>query len=305
MSELSEIKERVRELADIAAFITHDGVPLKGGPVEFKACCPFHSEKTASFTVNTDKKIFHCFGCSATGDVFEYVMRKKGLDFVQALKLVANSVGVSIPERRVYQPNHVRATQQPERGAFDPEKFRALTPGGKVVKYLTEKRQLDLGTLVNYGVGETVDGEAYAFAYKWWPPGMVRKEGAKPRFEFCKVVKVDRDADGKKIEWREPKGGKNILFGMCAVPEDAAELVIAEGEIDAITWAQFGFPAVSVPGGAGYLGWIDLCYEWLSRFKKIHISFDEDRAGRQKVVEVVQRLGMARTDIVRLPERSE
>lgn len=134
---------------------------------------------------------------------------------------------------------------------------------------------------------------------------MVAERAAQGRREAAvRVVegRQGRPAGGKKIEWREPKGGKNILFGMLAVPEHAKELVIAEGEIDAITWAQYGFPAVSVPGGAGNTGWVDVCWDWLQRFERIHISFDEDRAGRAKVVEIVQRLGMARTDIVRLPE---
>ena len=63
----------------------------------------------------------------------------------------------------------------------------------------------------------------------------------------------------------------------------------------------YGYAAVSVPGGAKYTGWIDLCWDWLQRFKKIHICFDEDATGRMKVVEIVTRLGMARTDMVRLP----
>jgi len=303
MNEFSELKDRVKQTVDLADFIARDGVRLTGGPVEWKGLCPFHEEKTPSFTVNSAERFFHCFGCGVNGDVYEYSMRKKGLDFVNALKLVANSVGISVPERRIYQPPEAKLANAQARSVFDPEKFRPLVPGGKVWTYLTEKRRLDGGLLTQYSVGETVDGEAYAFAYKWWPPGMVRKEGTRPRFEFCKVVKVDR-VDGKKVEWREPRGGKNILFGMFAVPDDATELVIAEGEIDAITWAQYGFPAVSVPGGAGYAGWLDICWEWLERFKKIHISFDEDRAGRAKVVEVVQRLGMARADIIRLPDRA-
>ena len=302
MNDYPEIKERVKATADLAEYIIGSGVPLKGGPVEFQALCPFHSEKTPSFTVNTEKRIFHCFGCKASGDIFEYVMRTKGLDFMGSLKLVANSVGIALPEPRVYHPAVAPAAGPPPSRPFDPDQFRPLVPGGRVWSYLTGERKLDPGQLTAYSVGELVDGEAYSFAYRWWPPGAPRKEGSKPRFEFCKLVKLDRP-EGKKIEWREPKGGKNILYGMTAVPEDATELVICEGEIDAITWAQYGYPAVSVPGGAGSLGWIDVCWDWLQRFKKIHISFDEDRAGRQKVVEIVQRLGMARTDIVRLPEK--
>lgn len=59
-----------------------------------------------------------------------------------------------------------------------------------------------------------------------------------------------------------------------------------------------------MPGGAKALGWIDRCWEWLQAFGKIHIAFDEDEAGRGKVIEIVTRLGMARTDIVRLPEKT-
>ena len=306
MNDQSEIKERVKAAVNLADYIIASGVPLKGGPVEFKACCPFHVEKTGSFTVNEDKRLFHCFGCGASGDVFDYVMLTRGLDFTGALKLVANSVGISLPECRIYQPPEAKVSvrEGAGRGAFHPENFRPLVPDGKVWKYLTEERKLDGGKLVQYSVGETVDGQAYSFAYRWWPPDMPRREGAKPRLEFVKVVKLERP-QGKKEEWREPKGGRNILFGMLAVPEHAKELVIAEGEIDAITWAQFGFPAVSVPGGAGNTGWLDVCWDWLQRFEKIHISFDEDRAGRAKVVEIVQRLGIARTDIIRLPEKPE
>ncbi len=327
MSEHDEIKERVKAAAHIEDWVRRDCPDLKGGPVEFKAKCPFHEERTPSFTVNADKGIFHCFGCGENGDVFDWVMRRRGVDFPTALRMIANDVGIAVgvgsggsglgsgaktgaqgtarptSGGRIYQPKEVREAAEPIRGAFDPDKYRALVPGGKVFRYLTEKRRLTPEILQAYSVGETADGEAYSFAYKWWPGGMERKAGHRPRFEFCKVVKVDR-ADGKKIEWRDPKGGKNILFGMCAIPDEARELVIAEGEIDAMTWAQYGFPAVSVPGGAGYTGWINITFDWLARFQKIYVSFDEDRAGRQKLVEVVTRLGIARTDIVRLPEKA-
>lgn len=297
-----QFKADVKDRTDLAEWIRSEGVPLTGGPNEFKACCPFHTEKTPSFTVfrKDGQWGFHCFGCTASGDLFEWIQRRHGLDFPGALKLAANRAGLSLPEPRLYQPREVQAAGAPpvpSRSGFDPARYRKLTPGSAAHTYLTEQRRLPLDLLVKYSVGETADGSAYAFNYQWWP------EGAKhPRFEFLKVVRVDRP-EGKKIEWRDPKGGKNILFGMLAVPAEATSLVIAEGEIDAVTWAAYGHAAVSVPGGAGYTGWIQLCWDWLQRFKKIYVSFDEDRAGRAKVVEVVQRLGMARTDIVRLPEK--
>jgi len=211
------------------------------------------------------------------------------------------------PARRIYQPGEVKAAAEPVRSPFAPEKYRALTEGSAAYLYLTEVRKLSAVLLADYSVGETVDGLAYSLAYKWRPANLPANR--KPLFEFCKVVKVERP-DGKKVEWRDPKGGKNILFGMCsqqveAVAASGGELVISEGELDAITWAQYGYAAVSVPGGAKYTGWIDVCWEWLQRFKKIHVSFDEDTTGRMKVVEIVTRLGMARTDIIRLPQKPE
>jgi len=305
-----DLKEQVKARVDLSDWIARDGVPLKGGPNEWKACCPFHMEKTPSFNVvrKDGGWFFYCHGCQAQGDVFEWVMRRKGLDFPQALRLVANDVGMAVPlgrEERLYQP----AARVPEkaRPPVDPDRYKPITEGCKVWAYLVEQRRLEPGLFLDYGVGQTRDGEAYAFAYRWRPAHWPAERA--PRFEFCKVVKVDR-VDGKKEEWRDPAGGKNVLFGMSAPQVELehkrkGELVICEGEIDALSWAGYGWAAVSVPGGAKYTGWIDLCYEWLQAFSKLHISFDEDNAGRMKVEEIVKRLGIARADIVRLPEREE
>jgi hypothetical protein len=311
MSQLDDIKARIKAEVNLADLVRRDGVPLTGGPTEFKGLCPFHAEKTPSFTVFNKEGSwgFCCFGCGEKGDVFSWVMRRKSIGFMDALKWLAAGAGIALPEQE-FPPTSVEkgfhsVGRESVRSEFDPKKYRALVPEGKVWRYLTGERRLDGGLLVDYSVGEMQDGEAYSFGYKWRPPGWSAEH--KPKFEFVKVVKMDRP-DGKKVEWREPKGGKNILFGMCApiverAHADSGELIICEGEIDAISWAQYGWPAVSVPGGATYLGWIQVCWEWLMPWKKIHLSFDEDPRGYQKLMEAVKRLGMARTDIVRLRER--
>src|SRR5215470_5418008 len=61
--------------------------------------CPFHKEKSPSFTVDADKKLFHCFGCKAGGDVFAFVMRIEGIEFKEALLMLAKEAGVEIPDR--------------------------------------------------------------------------------------------------------------------------------------------------------------------------------------------------------------
>ena len=64
---------------------------------EFKACCPFHQEKTPSFTVNDDKGFYHCFGCGAHGDVIRWMTDQRGLSFMDAVKELASEAGMDVP----------------------------------------------------------------------------------------------------------------------------------------------------------------------------------------------------------------
>ncbi len=71
-------------------------ITLKRAGSAFKALCPFHKEKTPSFSVNPERQIFHCFGCGAGGDVFRFVMQNEGMDFPAAAEMLANRVGIKI-----------------------------------------------------------------------------------------------------------------------------------------------------------------------------------------------------------------
>ncbi len=72
-------------------------VPLKRAGRNFKACCPFHHEKTPSFVVNPDKQIFHCFGCGVGGNVISFVMKQDRLDFPEAIRVLAQKVNIELP----------------------------------------------------------------------------------------------------------------------------------------------------------------------------------------------------------------
>ena len=89
--------EEVRARADIVHVIG-DIVPLKRSGKDYKACCPFHNEKTPSFYVVPAKGFYKCFGCGESGDVFAFLMKRLGLSFVDAVKHVATSSGVEIRE---------------------------------------------------------------------------------------------------------------------------------------------------------------------------------------------------------------
>ena len=93
---MNNFSETVRNSADIVKVIS-EYVSLKAAGSSFKGLCPFHSEKTPSFTVHRDKQFFHCFGCHKGGDVFSFVMEAERASFPEAVQIVADKCGIPIP----------------------------------------------------------------------------------------------------------------------------------------------------------------------------------------------------------------
>jgi DNA primase len=89
--------DEVRSAADIVTVIS-DSVSLRKAGAKYKGLCPFHGEKTPSFTVDKDKGFFHCFGCNAGGDVFKFVELQDKVSFGEAVRILANRFGITIPE---------------------------------------------------------------------------------------------------------------------------------------------------------------------------------------------------------------
>jgi DNA primase len=89
-------REKVRDAADMVALVEARTDVRRSGPGQYMARCVFHEERTASMSVDADKKLFHCFGCNASGDVFKFVMDTEGLDFVGAMESLAQRFGVQL-----------------------------------------------------------------------------------------------------------------------------------------------------------------------------------------------------------------
>ena len=87
--------EKVKESIDIVNLIS-DYIPLKKTGTNYVGLCPFHNEKSPSFTVSDTKDFFHCFGCGEGGDGVTFVMKKENLDFPEAIKFLADKYGISI-----------------------------------------------------------------------------------------------------------------------------------------------------------------------------------------------------------------
>ena len=72
-------------------------VPLRKAGANYSACCPFHSEKTPSFTVSPSKQFYHCFGCGAHGSAIGFLMQHAGIGFIEAVEDLASSAGMQVP----------------------------------------------------------------------------------------------------------------------------------------------------------------------------------------------------------------
>lgn len=105
--------EKVRERADIEDVVS-DYVPLKKKGQNLWACCPFHSEKSPSFSVSPAKQIFKCFGCGKSGDTIQFVMDMEGIGFHEAIRQLAAKYGIEIEEEQASTPEMVQAHNERE-----------------------------------------------------------------------------------------------------------------------------------------------------------------------------------------------
>jgi len=94
-----EVIDQVLDRLDIAEVVA-SYIPLKRSGRNFKACCPFHGEKTASFVVSPEKQIYHCFGCHVGGNAINFVMKYENMEFPEAIRSLAGKVGVELPQYR-------------------------------------------------------------------------------------------------------------------------------------------------------------------------------------------------------------
>jgi len=150
-------KQELLHRVDIVAVIERY-VPLKKGGANYLACCPFHTEKTPSFTVSPTKQFYHCFGCGAHGNAISFLIEYQGLGYVEAVRDLAESVGMKMPE---FEPR----TKKPEGGPdlyeimeracnYYREQLKA-TP--RAIEYL-KGRGLTGKIAARFGIGYAPDG---------------------------------------------------------------------------------------------------------------------------------------------------
>ncbi|MDM8524358.1 DNA primase [Desulfococcaceae bacterium HSG8] len=153
----------VRNAADIVEIIS-ESVILKKTGKDYVGLCPFHSEKTPSFTVSPEKQMFYCFGCGVGGNVFTFLMKQEGHSFPEAVKTLAGRCGIEIPlqhmspeqKRKVSEREHLLAVNQEASGFFR-NSLGDNTAGKRAVTYLDE-RGITRETADRFDLGYAPDG---------------------------------------------------------------------------------------------------------------------------------------------------
>ena len=260
-------------------------------------------------------------GGKKSGTLIDIIMAQRNINFAQALDEAKRYLGIR-DERKVFVRPRTAAAPQGSARFISTKNLSPVQEGSPAFEYLVGQRGLSLDILRKYHVCDCKRffsnlGEVDAIAFPIYAPKEETGEGGKMQKSFkvvaIKYLAIQRGENGKKYISQEA-GGENHLFGLTAVADDARDLVICEGEIDAMTVAMCGFNAVSVPMGAhadsadGTANkandWINNDFEFLNRFEKIRLCMDNDEVGKSAAQSLFVRLGVARTDLVEIPPAS-
>ncbi|MGB1311306.1 MAG: DNA primase [Leucothrix sp.] len=287
-------------------------VPLKKHGKEYQACCPFHNEKTPSFTVSQNKQFYHCFGCGVNGSAVNFLMEYEHLDFVEAIESLASTMGMEVPreegkQRSPQQQQHTKSLidLMQEASTYYQQQLKNTSIA---IEYL-KQRDLSGEIAKAYGVG---------YSQKSWDAVI---NHLSPRYRPEQIIDsglaISKDNGGSYDRYRDRimfpirnRKGQVIGFGGRVMsPEDSPKyinspetslfhksnelyglyearqatrklerMVVVEGYMDVISLAQFDITyAVATLGTATTTQHIEILYRTVP---EIIFCFDGDRAGK-------------------------
>lgn len=334
----------LRRQADIVRVI-QDYVPLKKKGANWMACCPFHKEKTPSFSVSPAKEIFYCFGCHKGGSVFNFVMEVESVPFPEAIKIVAEKSGVLLP--KLVEDSRFEARRQEADEVIELNKWalewweQQLASGGaesRVVRDYLKKREISDETQKIFRLGYSPDSWEALSSYLRQKgalqtqidrSGLVVKKddgsGSYDRFRGRLMFPV-MDIQGRPIAFgaRTLKADDNVkyinspetaayvkgrnLFGLNLTRDEIRKqgfAILVEGFLDLIVPFQFG-----IRNGIASLGTALTTdqVKLLGRFaRRVVVNYDGDRAGVQAAKRAIEMLLEEDLDVkvLVLPNKSD
>ena len=332
MENFEQIIEEIKEKNDIIDIIS-SYIKVKSTGTNHTAICPFHSEKTPSFTINSQKQFFKCFGCGEAGDVIKFVMKIENIDFIEAIKMLAEKVGINLMEKDV---------SNKERQNFD-KKLKMYDIHLSAARYFFDaisqksnpgyqyflKRGLDLKTIKFFGLGyadNTWSGLSdYLLQKEYTQEDIVnsglsikRKKGTGfvdrfinrimfPIFDIRgKVIgfggRVMDDSLPKYLNSPETqifsKGMSlyGLNFAKTHIKDET--LIIAEGYMDVISLFQYGIKNVVAPLGTAFTKeQANLVKKYA---KKVILANDNDEAGIKATIKAHELLSGIDVKILKL-----
>ena len=284
-------------------------IPLKKTGKNYKACCPFHDEKTPSFNINQDKQFYYCFGCNASGTVITFLMEYLRMDFVEAVEDLASRAGMEVPRERGSLSDQTNQSAKLYELMESATKYYSeqLKGNNNIINYL-KKRNINKEIAVEFELG---------FAPAGWDNLIINlgksKELIKELLDIGAIIKNDRGGHydrfrdrlmfpirdqrgrvigfgGRVLNNQTPKylnspettifqKGKELygLFQARKSTKNLFELYIVEGYMDVIALAQFGIKnVVATLGTAATKEHIEKMFRITN---KLIFCFDGDEAG--------------------------
>jgi DNA primase len=307
--------DEVRGAADIVAVIS-DYVSLRKAGAAYKGLCPFHAEKSPSFSVNRDRGFFHCFGCGAGGDVFKFVELQEKVNFTDAVRQLAQRFGVPIPELETSDENRESSAEREAflrmheiAAAYFREQLQSPA-GTRIREYLANDRKLTAATIDTLGLGfapPSRDGLRQRLLKQGFAPALLARSGLVSRrddgteidrFRNRLMIPITRDTGsiiafgGRALEKdQNPKylnspetaiySKSRTLYGLSLTKADIRQsnmAVIVEGYFDfAQVYQAGGIPAVATCGTALTSAQAHLLRRFAS---KTVLCYDPDAAGQ-------------------------
>jgi DNA primase len=165
-----EVKNRIRETADIAQVIG-EVVELRKAGSRYTGLCPFHAEKTPSFSVNPQGQFFHCFGCGESGDVFSFMMKYHRLSFPEALKELARRYHIDLPEPRLSDADRKRIRERDllyrvnREAAAMYRQYLVESPDAESARHYLAQRGVPDEVAETFGIGFTPDPSSAGWSF--------------------------------------------------------------------------------------------------------------------------------------------
>ena len=330
--------DRVRSQADIVSVVS-EYVSLKKRGRDHWGCCPFHQEKSASFSVSPDKGFFYCFGCQAGGDVYRFLMRIEGLSFGDAVKRLAGKMGIALPERERSEAE-IRAEREREdvlrANALAKDFYQAClrkSAYGKPGLAYLEKRGLTSDCIESFALGfapDAWDKMSVALQGKGVSSDVLIRAGLSlprpqsgvyDRFRNRIMFPIEDirgrviGFGGRVMDGGEPKylnssetmvfRKKQVLYGIQRAYrhiKDAGRSIVVEGYMDVLALVGQGIPNVVASLGTAFT---PEQARMLNHYApEIYFAYDSDAAGQNATLKALSliRSGGSVVKVVKLPQ---